>query len=109
MFVTKTHLEPPRLPVYSGDGKECIYAQWKFEVSCLYAAGTYPQHVLLQAMRRSVRGKVAEVLLNLGEGVSVSQVLKKFDARFGEVLTMQQSFMIANRRSPKTLRHGGVV
>lgn len=89
LFV-KTHIEPPRLPFFSGDGKDCFYPQWKFEVSCLASSGTYPVNVLLQAIRRSVRGKAGEVLVNLGADVTVSQIISKFDARFGEVLSVEQ-------------------
>ena len=89
-FVTKAHVEPPRLPVFSGDGKECTYAQWRYEVSCLQSGGLYPPGVLMQAIRRSVRNKAAEVLLHLGESASIKQILQKYDARFGEVLSMQQ-------------------
>lgn len=89
LFV-KTHIEPPRLPFFSGDGKDCFYLQWKFEVSCLASSGTYPAAVLLQAIRRSVRGKAGEVLVNLGADATVSQIISKFDARFGEVLSVEQ-------------------
>ena len=30
MFVAKAHVEPPRLPIFSGDGKYCLYAQWQY-------------------------------------------------------------------------------
>jgi hypothetical protein len=89
-LLTKSHVDPPRLPVFSGDGKECTYAQWKYEVACLHSGGTYPPDVLMHAIRRSVRSKAAEVLLHLGESASISDILQKYDARFGEVLSMQQ-------------------
>lgn len=90
MMFAKTHIEPPRLPVFSGDAKEGSYPQWRYEVGCLETSATYPESVLLQAVRRSVRGKAAEVLLNLGDHLSVANILTKFDARFGEVLSMEQ-------------------
>lgn len=90
MMFAKTHIDLPRLQVFSGDSKECSYLQWRYEIGCLVSSGTYPVPVLLHAVWRSLRGKAAEILLNIEEKVTISHIFTKFYACFGEVLSMQQ-------------------
>ena len=46
----------------------------------------YPEAIILQAVRRSLRGTAADILLHLGETVSVDEVLGKFEKVFGNIL-----------------------
>ena len=52
--------------------------------------------LIMNSVRRSLRGRAADVLLAMGSNVSVEQVLAKFDVRFGDVRpsdrTLEQFF-----------------
>lgn len=78
----------PRLPIFNGDKGECTFLQWKNEVAGLIKEES--SSVVLQAMRRSLRGQAAEVLLHLGEDPTVKTLLGKLQAVFGEVLSAEQ-------------------
>ena len=89
---TLLQLNPHRLPVFSGnDGKtDSSFAHWKFEVQCLMHDNTVKEHVLLQSIRRSVKGTAADVLLHLGQNVSVKEIVTKFDIVFGDIICTEQ-------------------
>jgi hypothetical protein len=72
----------PKVVFFSGDDKDASYHQWRNEVVCLTNEG-HPTSNVLQGIRRSVRGTAAVVLLNLGEDITLENILKKFDVVFG--------------------------
>lgn len=78
----------PRLPVFSGDEKDCPYDVWEFEVKCLLQEER-SQHDIRLAIRRSLKGQAARTLMSLGTEASVKDILTKFEAVFGETLTAQ--------------------
>lgn len=79
---------PPQLPQFSGgDNKgNIIYQQRAYEVKGLLQSQIYSEALVLQAVRRSLRGTAADVLLNLGHQVEVSEVLRKMEQVFGNIL-----------------------
>ena len=80
---------PPRLSQFSGESgnkNEVSYAQWSFEVKGMQRDGTYSEGSVLQTIRRSLKGKAGEVLLHLGDDVTVKEVLAKLELVFGNVL-----------------------
>lgn len=81
-----------RISQYSGDSAkgDVSYEQWRFEVRSMVKEGLYREPVVLQLLRRSLRGTAADILLHMGEGVSVQQVLAKMDRIFGNVLPPEQ-------------------
>jgi len=81
-------VQPPRVPVFSGDKSDVSFLLWKNEV--LFLKQTETEHMVLQAVRRSVKGTAAEVLLHLGGNASLEQVLTKFEVLFEDVLTAEQ-------------------
>lgn len=83
-------MQYPRVSNFSGDGDkgDISFLQWRNEVHWLLSEQQPNTHVL-HAIRRSLRGTAAEVLLNLGQGVSPLQILEKFDVVFGTALTSQ--------------------
>ena len=81
----------PKIAFFSGDeGKpgEVKYSQWRSEVVCLQNEG-YSAPIIMQGIRRSLRGMAAEVLQNLGSPVSLDCVLEKFDTVFGTVISTE--------------------
>ena len=73
--------------MFSGDGQkhDTSYAQWRSEVHSVWRSGLYQEAMVVTSIKRSLRGRAADVLLAMGADVSVEQVLAKFDVRFGDV------------------------
>ena len=83
--------QSPRLPSFSGDVKsEVSYRIWRAEVRGLQSDVHLAPAALLQLIRRSLKGMAAECLVQLGDLVSVDEVIAYFDEIFGEVLTPEQ-------------------
>ena len=82
--------------MFSGEGQkgESSYAQWRSELDNV--CDLYQEAMVLSNIRRSLRGRAADVLLAMGSDVSVEQVLAEFDVRFGDVRpcdrTLEQFF-----------------
>lgn len=76
-----------RLNTFSGTNAkgEVSYAIWRSEVRGYVRENLIPQTQVLQAMRRSLRGAAADVLLTLGDEVTVEGALGKLDSIFGDV------------------------
>lgn len=104
------HVLPPavRLSVFSGDssGKtEISYRQWKMEIQGLRLEGYSDAHVL-GCIRRNVRGAAADLLIPMGDHVSVDGVMRKFDVIFGEVQpteSIMQKFYQASQNSNESV------
>lgn len=81
----------PKLSSFSGDNtcKDTSYEQWRFEVRSLMSDNALSESLILQAIRRSLRGLAAEILLHLGENVSLAGILVKLDQMFGNVETSE--------------------
>lgn len=96
--------EVPKLPYFSGDqpplkGDE-TYAVWRFETKCLLSENL-PEQIILQVIRRSLRGTARRTLISLGEHASSCDILDKLDILFGEVSTnesVMQSFYNASQK-----------
>ena len=81
----------PRISLFYGDNTkgEVPYQQWIYEIKCLLFEKTYKPEIILQAVRRSVRGEAANLLRRLGTGASISQIIDKFESVYGEVDTKE--------------------
>lgn len=89
----------PKLPIFSGSEEpqkgETPYEVWNFEVKCLKNSAYLPDHLLLQAIRNSLKGTARNMLVPLGEGATVDDILQKLDGFYGNVCTSEnliQSF-----------------
>ncbi|KAK3103445.1 hypothetical protein FSP39_019291 [Pinctada imbricata] len=93
----------PKLPTFSGNESsqkgEVTYDVWSFEVRCLKRTGQYPEHIILQALRNSLKGTARSMSVSLGEGASVNDVLTKLDGFYGTVSTCEISIMIIRRKT----------
>ena len=99
----------PRLPNFNGDSGEASFAHWVFEIQCLKKEG-YAELQILNAVRRSVRGQAAEVVLQLGEKCSLTDLLQKFEVIFGDVLpeeTMLESFFSSRQHANENVASWG--
>lgn len=82
-------LPVPRVGTFSGEegrASEVSFNQWRFEVRGLKADGLYAEGVVMQAVRRSLRGRAADVVLRLGPQATVEAILGKLEQIFGNVL-----------------------
>ena len=77
-----------RVSQFSGDGgkEDVSFEQFRFEVREMVRDGIYSEPVILQSIRRSLRGTAADIMLHMGPGVSVTGVLTKMDHIFGNIL-----------------------
>ena len=89
---------PPKLGFFSGEGhkNEASYPQWRSEVESVLKTGIYSEAMVITNVRRSLRGRAADVVLAMGSDVTVRQILDKFDVRFGDIfptdVTLEQFF-----------------
>ena len=90
----------PKLSYFSGssDRKDDVTIDfWAYEVRCLLREESYSEAVLLQAVRRSLRGPASHVLLHLGESASVKDILERLEGAYGTVISdsslLQQFYM----------------
>lgn len=90
----------PRIPQFSGDDPpqkgDVSYKEWRFEVQCLISDPDIKPNLLIQSIRRSLRGTAKTMLIPLGEKAGVKQILDKLDILFGEIanngMIMQEFF-----------------
>jgi hypothetical protein len=105
--------EIPRLPLFSGDRNnksEVSYTIWRYDVVCLNEDKLCSSSVLLQAIRKSVRGMAADMLLTLGTHVTTDELISKFDTIFGNVRSAHQlteDFYVARQKSDETVAQWG--
>ena len=74
---------------------ETSYELWSYEVKCLHKSEFLSEQVLLHSIFTSLRGAARDLLIALGEGASVDEVLDKHDAFYGNgssAETIIQSF-----------------
>jgi len=74
---------------FSGDDLkgDVPYREWRFEISCLQNDAEVSQSLLVQAIRKSLRGTAKMSLVSLGESASADAILGKLDSNFGDVST----------------------
>ena len=78
----------PRLSTFSGEDVskgDVKFSRWKYEVQSLLQSGQ-ADSIVLQSIRRSVRGTAAEVITTMPFAASAADVLHKFEGFFGDVL-----------------------
>ena len=74
----------PRISIFSGNSKGATqFDLWRYEVQCL--KGQYSEAIILQAIRRSLRGEASKVLLCLGTEASVDDIVLKLDSIYSDV------------------------
>ena len=77
--------EEPKLPYFSGSGKECTFGRWKYEVNCLQEDGNYLASAVTTAVRKSLRSPAADILCRLGIGATSSEIVHKLESIYGSV------------------------
>lgn len=98
----------PKIPFFSGEEPaqkgDVTYEEWKYEVNCLLP--DYNSAIVIQSIRRSLRGQARRTLMALGNAASVTQILRKMDVKYGETSTkgmIMQQFFNARQEENETL------
>jgi hypothetical protein len=80
--------QAPRISSFSGESQksEVSFELWKSEVISLRDAG-YSEASILYAIRRSLKGKAADLVLGMGCSVGINQIFDKLQRIFGTVST----------------------
>lgn len=86
--------QTPRISIFYGDVDtltkgEVVYDQWKYEVLSLLRTRLHKEDVLLQAIRRSLKGEALKVLTRLRTDTSIREILDKLDSVYGVVDTKE--------------------
>ena len=82
----------PRIPTFSGEEKsEVTFEVWKYEVTCIINDGSYPDTVVLQCIRNSLKGKARALLLTLPDATP-KQLVDKLDGVYGNVYSSEAIF-----------------
>jgi hypothetical protein len=76
----------PRLSVFSGQKDGVAYEVWRYEVTC-HLNNRIPVDLIMDAIRRSVKGDVAKVIMRLGARADVTEVIHKLDGLYGKVMS----------------------
>ena len=98
--VIRSHSQVPKVPFFSGDEQpqkgDVTYEEWRFEIRCLVSDDEITNNMLIQSIRRSLKGTARKMLIPLGEKATVAEILHKLDTIFGDVSTkgmvMQEFF-----------------
>ncbi|XP_062566718.1 uncharacterized protein LOC134229024 [Saccostrea cucullata] len=85
MDFTTPFKHPVRIAMFSGGKSDSTYELWRYEVTCLSKEG-YSKDTIMNAIRRSLKGEPANVLMRLGPVSTIEEILQKFDSIYGNVL-----------------------
>ena len=73
-----------RVSTFSGSNKECSFEQFRHDVQCLLKQGC-PDVMVLNAIKRSIKGQAQEIVLHMGEDATVADILSRYEIMFGDV------------------------
>ncbi|XP_046567874.1 uncharacterized protein LOC124276252 [Haliotis rubra] len=101
----------PKIPFFSGEVcKDTPYDLWRFEADCLLQSKTYPHDVILQAIRKSLKGEAALIAMKLGRNATVEILLTKMKSAFGTLrrrATLMSDFYSCSQREDEDVTAWG--
>ena len=70
-----------RVLPFSGENQkgDVSFEVWKYELQCLIRDDFYPEALILQSVRKSLRGKARDILLTLPQTAKPPDILSKFE------------------------------
>ena len=100
--------QPPRISSFSGDvsKSDVGFESWVFEVKCLMKDRGLHEDLLLQSVRRSLKGEAGRLAMHLGEDATLTDILQKLDAVYGIVesgATLLQKFYNSKQEPGETV------
>ena len=77
----------PSVPVFSGSERkgDVTFRQWKYNIGYLKLDTTLSRGALTSAVKRSLKGDAAELVMNLGENATVDEIVEALAIPYGEV------------------------
>jgi hypothetical protein len=78
--------QSPRLSNFSGEAKsETSFDVWKYEAKCLLREYLYPELIIVQCMRNSLKSQSRDTLFTLPESDSSIHIIDKLEDIYGNV------------------------
>ena len=110
-----THVIKPFISTFSGSEpvpqKEVCFDDWKLETNYLIKSSPYPDIMINQAIRNSLRGKARKVVNTLNPDVTAAEIIDKLDSVFGNVASGEsvvQEFYNSYQRSNESTTLWGI-
>ena len=84
-------MRAPQLPPFSGESQkgDVSFEVWKYELLCAINDGIYPNALILQSVRRSLKGRARDILLTMEATAAPSDILNKLEGIYGIVSSRQ--------------------
>jgi hypothetical protein len=98
-----------KIAFFSGTDRDSSFETWEYDVKCLVKEGV-PEGKIKRAIRRSLKGEPASILVTMGEEVTVAQILEKFKGIFGPVKkggALLQQFCLEEQREGESVATWG--
>ena len=84
-----THFVKPYITPFSGmepvQKNECSFEDWKLEIQCLIQSGAYPDYIVAQCIRNSLKVPAKRATVTLGSSVTSQELIEKLQNVFGNV------------------------
>ena len=90
---------------------ESNFEQWKVEIDSLRDSSGYPEHIVNQVMRNSLKGEARRVLFTLGPEATADDIMQKLQVTFGNVAsgqTVLQEFYTAEQKENESVTLWGI-
>jgi hypothetical protein len=90
---------------FSGIESKASFEEWEYDIKCLGKEGVADTRIK-QAIRKSVRGEPAKVLIRLGDEATVVEILHKFRGIYGSIEkggVLLERFSAATQRSTEAV------
>ena len=105
----------PKFTPFSGDDSkpkgEATYEEWRYEVKCTRRDKVYPENVIGQAIRKSLRGPAKREIVQMGPSASVEDIMERLESTFGNVasgMSVLQEFFTASQKQEETVAAWGL-
>ena len=83
------HFVKPYITPFSGmepvQKNECSFEDWKLELQCLIQSGAYPDYIVTQCIRNSLKVPAKRAIVTLGSSVTSQELIEKLQNVFGNV------------------------
>ena len=98
----------PRISTFScvNTKTDVSFQEWRFEVRCLLKDRTMSRDLLLQGVRKSLKGEPGKLCMHLGEGAMLEDIMKKLEGVYGTVesgTTLLQQFYNCKQEENETI------
>ena len=91
--------------------KEVCFDDWKLKINYLIKSSPYPDIMINQAIRNSLRGKARKVVNTFNPNVTAAEIIDKLDSVFGNVASIEsvvQEFYNSYQRSNESTTLWGI-